>query len=239
LPIKLKYPFFIIVFSFLFLSNFLLVAQEKNYVSVTQETQVLRQGAKSVFKCDIFYNKEKDAIVTHNYYPNEFVRMSNRFGELKIYIPSSNSVKIVQNEFFSTSNELLYYFVNNKLSDLGLSKEGFSLANTSQDGDVSVTTWKAPLGSKLINQVKVYFREMVPIYAEYTDLGGTISKKIYYSKYEDFESFRMPTRIVEISFVGISDSTISRSVFTNIRTTERPDGEYFNFSIPENAKILK
>jgi hypothetical protein len=229
----------IALLSVFYLSGFRLVAQEKSYVSVSQETQVLNQGAKSVFKCDIFYSKEKDAIVTHHYYPEEFVRMSNRFGEMKIYFPSTNSVKIAQNVFFSTSNELLYYFVNNKLSDLGLSKEGFSLANTSNEGDMIITTWKAPIGSKLIQQVKVCFRDMVPVYAEYTDLGGTISKKIYYSRYEDFESFRMPTRIVEINFEGSSDSTISRSVFTNIRTYERPEGEYFNFTIPENAKILK
>lgn len=216
--------------------NYILLAQLQDRVSVNQETQVLEKGSKSIFKCDIFYNKENDAIITHHYYPVEFVKMSNRLGELKIYFPETNKVTIEQNQSFSTTNELLYYFINNKLADLGLSKEGFKLANTTREEGLVVTYWQAPVSLKVINMIKIVFKDNLPIYAEYLEPNGRILKKIYYSKYTDFQSFRIPLRITEINFDNKKDSIIRLSVFSNVRTKDFPDNNYFNFKIPENAK---
>ncbi len=216
-----------------------LLSQEKNCVSVSQETQVLSKGSKSIFKCDIYYNKDKDAVVTHHYYPVEFVKMSNRFGEMKIYFPKTNSVTIQQNQSLSITNELLYYFINNKLADLGLSKEGFKLVSTTHEEGLIVTTWQAPASLKVIYQAKIVFNDMLPVYAEYNRMDGMILKKIYYSRYTDFKSFMMPLRITEITFNNKSDSTISLSVFSNVRTSDFPGKNYFNFKIPDDAKISK
>ena len=216
-----------------------LLSQDRDCVSVNQVAQVLSKGSKSVFKCDIYYNKEKDAIVTHHYYPAEFVKMSNRFGEMKIYFPKTNSVTIQQDQSLSTTNELLYYFINNKLTDLGLLKEGFKLVNTSREEGMMVTTWQAPVSLKVINQIKFVYKDMLPVYAEYLGIDGKIIKKIYYSKYADFKTFRMPLRITEISFESKTDSTIKLSVFSNVRTADFPEVEYFNFKIPDDAKITK
>ncbi len=233
-----KILLFYIILTFLLPLNSLL-AQDKGLVEVRQETQVLRMGTKSIFRCDIYYNKEKDAIVTHHFYPTEFVKMSNRFGEMKIYFPSTNTVTIEESISLSSTNELLYYFINNKLSDLGLAKEGFKLVASKHEEDMIVTTWQAPASFKVINQIKIVFREMVPIYAEYLGLDGSIKKKIYYSRYSVFKTFRMPLRITEISFDSKADSTIRLSVFSNVLTADFPPDNYFNFKIPEDAKITK
>jgi hypothetical protein len=221
------------------ISNTGLHAQSSNRVSVSQEIQVLDKGSKSIFRCDIYYNKEKDAVITHHTYPTEFIKMSNRFGELKIYFPETNSVTIEQGQSFATTNELLYYFVNNKLTDMGLVSEGFKLTSTTREEDMIVTIWQSPLSLKVISQIKVVYRNMLPIYAEYIGKNGLISKKIYYGQYSDFKTFRLPLRITEISFVSKTDSTIRLSVFSNVRTTDFPDDNYFNFKIPDDAKITE
>ena len=102
-----------------------------------------------------------------------------------------------------------------------------------------ITTWQAPVSLKVINQIKIVFKDMLPIYAEYLGLDGNIKKKIYYSRYSDFKSFSMPLRITEITFESKTDSTIRLSVFSNVRTTDFPDDNYFNFKIPDDAKITK
>ena len=225
-----------LVLSFAQLSIF---AQSKDRVSVSQETRVLSKGTKSIFKCDIYYNKEKDVVVTHHYYPAEFVKMSNRMGEMKIYFPAKNTVTLQQNQALSTTNELLYYFVNNKVADLGLSKEGFKLVNSSREEGMMVTVWQAPLSLKVIARIKIVFKDMVPVYAEYLGLDGEIKKKIYYSNYFDFKSFSLPLRITEINFESRTDSTIRLSVFSNVRTAGFPDNNYFDFKVPDDAKITK
>jgi hypothetical protein len=214
-------------------------SQPGGRVSVTQEIQVLSKGSKSIFKCDIFYDKEKDVIVTHHYYPAEFVKVSNRLGEMKIYFPESNTVSVQQSESLSTTNELLYYFINNKVADLGLSKEGFRLAGSNREDSLTVTTWQAPPALKEIDRIKIVFDKMLPVYAEYLWTDGSVKKKIFYSRYSDFRNFRIPLRITEISFQGKADSTIRLSVFSNVRTGDFPENSYFNFKIPENAKITK
>ena len=224
---------------FIVLPELTSVAQTKDCVSVTQETQTLMKGSKSIFKCDIYYNKEMDAVVTHHYYPAEFVKMSNRSGELKIYFPATNTVTVQQNESYSTTNELLYYFVNNKTTDLGLAKEGFKLIKTSSEEGLMVTTWQAPVTLKAINKIKIVFKDMLPVYAEYQALNGSVMKKIYYSNYSDFHTFRMPLRITEISFETKGDSIIRLSVFSNVQTKDFPENNYFNFKIPDDAKISK
>jgi hypothetical protein len=233
-----KIPVISVVLVFLF-SNFRLLSQISDRVSVSQETQVLSNGTKSIFKCDIYYNKEKDAIVTHHYYPVEFVKISNRFGEMKIYFPKSNTVTTQQNQSLSSTNELLYYFINNKVTDLGLSREGFKLISTTREEDMMITTWQAPTSLKVINEVKIVFRDMLPIYAEHVGIDGFIKKKIYYSKYTDFNTFSMPLRITEVSFESKTDSTIRLSTFSNVRTFDFPDNSYFDFKIPDDAKINK
>jgi hypothetical protein len=229
---------FLIILFFLLHSGFL-KSQDRDLVRVSQETQVLSKGKKSIFRCDIFYNREKDAIVTHHIYPTEFIKMSNRFGELKIYFPSSNTVTVKENISLSTTNELLYYFVNNKLTDLGLSKEGFKLAGSTREGDKMITVWQAPPTLKEISRIRVVFEEMLPIYAEYIGMDGLIKKKIYYSRYNDFKTFRMPLRITEINFDSKTDSTIRLSVFSNVLTSGFPDENYFNYKIPDDAKVTK
>lgn len=233
-----KIQLLIVVLVFL-LPKVSLFSQDKDRVSVNQETQVLSRGSKSIFKCDIFYNKDKDVVVTHHYYPAEFVKISNRLGEMKIYFPETNSVTIQQNELLSTTNELLYYFINNKLTDMGLAREGFKLINNIREGELMITTWQAPVSLKVINQIKIVFKEMFPIYAEYLGLDGNIKKKIYYSRYSGFKSFSMPLRITEITFESKTDSTIRLSVFSNVRTTGFQSDNYFNFKIPDDAKITK
>jgi hypothetical protein len=228
----------VIVFIFLF-HTLNLHSQDSKLVSVSQETQVLTKGSKSIFKCEIFYNKENDAVVTHHFYPVEFVKIANRFGEVKIYFPETNSVTVKQDKSLSTTNELYYYFINNKITDLGLSKEGFSLISTSREEGLIVTTWQAPPSLKTVYQVKIVFSEGYPVFSEYHSLDGSILKKIYYSRYTDFKTFRMPLRITEISFNNKSDSTISLSVFSNIRTSDFPADSYFNFKIPDDAKVGK
>lgn len=223
----------------LFLTDNILLSQCIDCVSVSQEIQVLSKGSKSVFKCDIFYNKEKDAIVTHHFYPVEFVKMSNRFGEMKMYFPETNTVTIQQNQTLSTTNELLYYFVNNDLSDLGLSKEGFSLVKTTNENGMMVTTWQAPAHLPVVNQIRIVFKDMRPIYSEYINIKGDIIKKIYYGNYADLKTFSLPLRITEISFESKEDSTIKLSVFTNLRTRDFQENNYFNFTIPDDAKIIK
>ena len=213
--------------------------QDRNRISLSQETQVLSKGKKSIFRADIYYDREKETMVVHHTYPSEFVKISNRLGETSIWFPATNTVSLRQSESLSTSNDLIYYFVNNLMNDLGLSKEGFSLVSSTVEEGKTITLWKSPPGLKAVSTIKMVFSSMQPLYSEYVDRKGFVVKKIFYSRYSDMGFFSLPLRITEISFDNKQDSTIRLSVFSNIKTQNNTEGGYFNFKIPENATIAR
>jgi hypothetical protein len=217
---------------------FSLYAQGKDCVSVKQETKVLANNKKSVFKSEIYYNRINDGVVTHHYYPLEFVKISNRLGETQIYFPGTNTVSMQQDDALSTTNEFLYYFIHNNITDLGLSKEGFTLVSSTKEEGELVTTWQAPQFLKEIYQVRIVFNDMLPVYSEYISTKGLILKKIYYSRYENYGNFNLPLRITEITFKSATDSMISLSQFSDVRTGNFPDNTYFEYKIPDDAKVI-
>jgi len=215
----------------------IIVSSQPNYISLKQETQSLTKGIKNTYRYQIYYDREKEIITKYHTYPNRFITISNQLGETKIYFPDQNKVSIQQNQAYSISNELIFYFINNQISDLGLVKEGFKLINSINNEELIETLWQAPQSLKIISQVKVVYKDMAPIYAEYQRTNGSISKKIYYSRYQDFNYFRLPMRITEISYESELDSTIRLSEFSDVKVTRTADDPLFNYKIPDNAQL--
>jgi hypothetical protein len=64
-------------------------------------------------------------------------------------------------------------------------------------------------------------------------------KKIYYTNYQDFTQFRLPLKIIEISYLPSGDSVINRTQFSEVKLASVPENKYFNFKIPDNAKPIE
>ena len=122
---------------------------------------------------------------------------------------------------------------------MGLSQEGFKLVDTHREDDKSVTRWQAPPTFPGLQEIKIVYKDMLPVYAEYRGQEDEIMKKVYYSRYSNFSAFTMPLRITEINFESKTDSTISLSVFSNVMLKDFPDQNYFNYKIPDDAKLIK
>ena len=229
---------FSIVLVFVFSFSIISPAQVQK-ISVHKKSQILKAGKKQTAHADIYYAPESGTFVSHYFEPKEFVKITNRKGEMKIYFPEQNKVSIKQDYYFSSENELLYYFVNNFTEDLGLKKEGFEMTDTHYDEQYLVTTWTSPASMKLVEKVEIVFENMVPIYSAYYSTKNEIIRKIYYSDYYRGFSFMLPKKITEITYTSENDSTIKRTIFSNIRQNDEVDPYYLNFEIPEDAKIAK
>jgi hypothetical protein len=138
----------------------------------------------------------------------------------------------------SSKRNLIYYFANNLTDHLGLADEGFSLISNTFEDRYYVTLWKAPSILGGIETVKMVFDNGFPIYSEYKANKEKILKKIYYLSYNDFARFRLPSKIIEISYLPKGDSIISRTAFSDVKVSSTADNSYFNFKIPEDAKPL-
>lgn len=220
-------------------ASLMLPAQTVKKVSVEMTTQALKDGKKFTHKADCYYSPEKGIYVTHHYKPEEFIKKTNRDGEMKIYYPEENKVTIQQDFYFSSENELLYYFINNLTEDLGLRREGFRMTKTKYEDDYMITKWKAPAEMKIIAEVELVFKDMAPVFSAYVNRKGDTLRKIYYSDYYQTTEFMLPRRITEISYQNENDSTVRRTIYSDIKLNDEVNPHYLNFEIPDNAKVVE
>jgi hypothetical protein len=232
-------PFQTIYFLLIFLIPCIsLNAQPGSYISLKQHTEVLENSKKISNDVDIFFDNNKKIITKHYYSSTEFVMVTNTLGEIKTYYPATNEVGYKQISELSSKRNLIYYFANNLTDHLGLADEGFNLSSNTYENQFYVTLWKAPSILKGIETVKMVFEKGLPVYSEYLTNKKKILKKIYYTNYKDFTQFRLPLKIIEISYMPSGDSIINRTLFSEVKVSSSADGKYFNFKIPDNAKPL-
>jgi len=225
----------LILFSAIWQNSF---AQVKK-ISVHKKTQVLKDGKKQTIEANCYYSAENGIFVAHYLSPKEFIKITNRKGELKIYFPETNKVTTKQDFYFSSENELLHYFVNNLIDDLGLKKEGFTMSDSRYDDGYLVTTWTAPSDMKAVEKVEIVFEDMIPIYAAYFSRENEVMRKIYYSDYYQRNRLLLPRRITEITYTAKNDSTIKRTIYSNIKQNGAVNEKYLDYEIPEDAQITK
>lgn len=210
-------------------------AQQGSYISLKQQTEVLENGKKMANEVDLFYDNDKQIITKYYHSSPEFIMVANSLGEIKTYYPASNEIAYKHVTELSSKRNLIFYFANNMTDDLGLVEEGFSLSSSTYETQFHVTLWKSPSFLKGIETVKMVFDNGLPVYSEY-QAKKKVVKKIYYTNYKDFTRFRLPQKIIEISYMPSGDSIINRTLFSNIKVSKSTDSKYFNFKIPDNAK---
>ena len=214
-------------------------AQTGGYISAKQQTEILENRNKLTTVIDLYLDNDKQILTKYYHSSPEFIIVSNALGEIKTYYPAKNEVDYRQIGEMSSKRNLIYYFTNNITDNLGLADEGFTLASNSYEGQYYVTIWKSPSILTGIENVKMVFDNGSPIYSEYKANENKILKKTYYTNYKDFAQFRLPMKIIEISYKPTGDSIISRTIFSDVKISSSADNSYFDFKIPDDAKPVK
>lgn len=187
---------------------------------------------------DIYY-QTNGKLVTHYIKPQEYFLITNSFGEAKVYNPKTNEVMIMNEKNMSSRNELIYTFLSNQYSDFGLTEMGFILKGQKKEGIRIIKTF-VPKNKKNDNvtKIEIVFENTFPIYIAYYNKKNFITRKVYYSKYQNFKLFTFPTQITEISFVSTKDSIVKRDDYSNVKVENFNTNSLFDYNVPLNAKLV-
>jgi hypothetical protein len=205
---------------------------------------VIRQvhnGVSGMMKADLFYDNVASKMITHFTYPLEYLVITNNKGELNIYNPIQNTIIQKQNFAYSIESSQLFYFLSHQTSDLGLKKMNYSINKTSFEKDMVITEWKSNQPAKKgdIEKIKLVHRNQNPIYMSYIDTKGQIKRKVYYSGYQNIGNVNFPTSTTEIIYNTSKDTTINKTLYSEIKWDESAVSTYFSYQIPSNAKLEK
>ena len=227
--------------SFLFLSflSFQLFSQDFENVQIDAEIKKAANGNMQVMKMTTYYNADGKMVTMYSQ-PDNIVIINNEKGNVTIYDRNNNSLVQSDNAMYSTRTNELYYFLQNESDDMGLSEMGFQVKNTLFEDGFIVTNWVGPEEAQAyFSNIKLVHSNYNPIYIEYTDAENNIVKKMYFSKYQNFNYIDIPTAITSIDFKTPTDSIVTRFTYEQIYFNRSETTDKLNFEVPANAKLIK
>ncbi len=227
------------VFLVLMLFSFKTANDNFEQISMTMLSKKSVKGKLVVTNADVFYNIE-GKMVTHVLTPIETIVINNSKGDLSIYNPKENSVYKDFNYMQSTETSTLYYFLKDKNNELGLRSLGFTLKGTKFENGYMITTWMPSTNyMKLFSSVELVYQQGKPIFTKFINNKNQVIKRSYYYNYTKVFNINFPSSITNINYFENGDSTVEKTVFSNIKVNGNANSSYFNYTIPANAKLIK
>ncbi len=203
------------------------------------ETQSLQAGQMAEVRAEMFYQALNGRLLTRFTLPPGEIMITNHLGELSVYNEAENKVYRTQSLEYSSTNNLLYFFLHGKVLDLGLGSMGFEQEKPVFSDDLMITRWLPPASLRhLFSSVELVHQGHLPIYAAYYDAGGGMVKKVYYSDYYQLPELDLPMTVTEFSYLPGGDSIVSRIRFSDVRINQDAASLWFDFQIPDDARII-
>ena len=220
------------------LSGFALFSPER--VMLRMESRQLQGGKVATVEARLFYEAYDGRLITMFYRPAGQVMVTNRHGELTIYDEEDNSVYRTQSVEYSSENNLVYYFLSGRTQDRGLREMGFSNSRADFEDGLMITRWDPPSSlNHLFSYIELVHDDYMPVYAGYYDAGGKLVKKVYYDDYEIFSDLILPRSITEFNYLASGDSIVSRVRLSEIRMNRQAESSWFDFKVPDDARIVE
>jgi outer membrane lipoprotein-sorting protein len=225
-----------LVFTF---SSFRINNENFDRISLTMQSKKVANGKLIITNSNIYYNTE-GKMVTHVLKPFEAIIINNTKGDLSIYNPTENQVYKEYNFTQGTETSSLYFFLKDKNNELGLRSLGFKLSTSKFENGLLITTWLPPAQyMKLFSSVELVYQQSKPIFLKFINNKNFVIKRSYYYNYTKVLNYHFPLAITHIEYSEKGDSTIEKTVYSNIRVNESVNNSYFDYTIPANAKVIK
>ncbi len=230
--------------SFLLVFALLASAFSRQYIfqkiSMLMETRSVTAGKSSRVLANMYYTSE-GKMLTYFQAPQEMVIVNNKKGEITIYNPKDNTVMQQQNYMLGTETNQLYFFLENKRNDLGLSAMDYTVRNTKIEDGLKITEWTPPMALiKDISKVELVHEKGNPIFMGYYGVKGVPIKKMYFYNYTKVSDYIvLPAAITQIDFKSSKDSIITKTTYTDFKLNQQVADDKLNFIVPENAKVLR
>ncbi len=222
------------------LAGFLLLCVEasaQRRVSADVEVKTVSGGNVTTVTKSV-YCSNNGRLVAYFHSPFEYVMETNIIGESKFYFPSTNEVFVDTSANITSKDEPLSLLLSGRLlDDLGVSLSGYKLQTTQRLPDGLVKKTYKGVKADLPAYCEIVFnKDYLPIYSATLTEDGHILVKVYYTRYENVGYTPFPCRNTEIVYNSAQDSTIIRTIYSNI-SLDGSDSQ-FDFAVPEDAKPL-
>lgn len=208
-------------------------------LSVRLQIRKIQQKRVLKYDVDLLY-KANGTMISYFRPPNHRYMITNSKGDLQIYSPDSNRVKMTRNEWVSSEGAVLSYFIKSETETMGLDKEGFEILEVKTEDSLRIATWGRPgesLEMQTIQKVEMVHKNGNLIFMGYVKPDGSYFKKAYFSQFSSVNGAKLPGRSIEIMWTSPKDSLVEDTRFVDYRANEQADSALTHFTIPADAEI--
>jgi hypothetical protein len=204
------------------------------------ESRQLQAGKSVVLKSEVCYETNGN-MVTHFISPVEYIIVTNKLGEIKLYDPNKNTVLSQQSNLYGSQTTQFFCFLSGKSNDLGLNEMGFIPFKTYAENGLIVSLWKRKTvdPKSPVQQIKIVHQNQHPIYIDYKGNDDRVIRKVFYYGYQQLDKFNFPTINTEIVYTSTTDSIITKTTYNEIRLNAEATSPYFGYKIPATAKKIE
>ncbi len=214
--------------------------QQIDNIRFRMEKRSLYKGRVTVTVADIYFQSKNGRIIKNYIKPEGKVAITGKKGEMALYDKKNNRVVFDQNPDYNTEDNILFFILSEKISTEGINEMGFQLESKLSDENRSVTKWiPPPFMNHLFKYVKITSKDNKPVLASYYDKEERLLVKTYFTDYESFPELTLPLTLTEFMYVNENDSIINRVNFSEVKINEPSKNDFFDFEIPDDAKIVK
>mgnify|MGYP003109951568 CR=1 FL=1 len=232
----MKKQFLIIAFLILYIPTY---AQMFSNVSVNAELRKVNNSRIQNLSLTSYFDSSGKMVAIYDR-PDNLVIINDEKGRVTIYDSKNNTVIQANNPYYSSRANELYYFINDKKNDLGLSEIGFRLQDSKVEEGLIITEWVPPVdGMKYFSFIKIVHENDNPIYLEYRDRDNKIIKKVYYYNYEYFNQLEIPTAVTTIDYLNENDSTVSKTIYSDFQFNTNENKQKLKYKVPSDAEVIK
>ena len=177
--------------------------------------------------------KSDGRLVTVFFSPTRYMMVTNLDGEMVMYSPATKEAFRDRADEHSSNENLLFLFLTGKSADLGLSSLGYALYSSTMDEDGYLKRTYTTSRKGAVPKVEIVLKDFLPVYVAYMDYSGNVVSKTYFSGYDLQSRFVFPSRVTAIDYLKDKDSTVTRTLYSNIKVNS--DEPEFSFEVPDDA----
>ncbi len=208
-------------------------------ISSDVTTRVWQDGVAVQSTSSLYYHTD-GTLVIHSTEPEELIIKTNRLGEMYAYHPENNTVEYEQNPDMSSETSQFYLFFQGLTDDMGLRRMGFRQSGSDFTDENDISYWDPPpeLATR-ISKAELVHQNYRPIYIAIHDVADRIIQQTYFHSYTEILDHDFPRKITTIQYESEQDSVVMQTLFENIRINEQADSPFFDFQIPDDARIIR
>ncbi len=128
---------------------------------------------------------------------------------------------------------IFHLALTSQIKNYGLNASGFTIQKVEKNNNMVITTWMPPAHlKKIFGKVLISVKENRLSGLIFIDSEGTVIRKQFFDKYDNFLGVEFPLEVVDITYTnGLENYQVTS--YKNIMIDEVYSNDFYNYPIPD------